>query len=164
MARVIIVITIAGLLAAGGCFGGKPGEATKNQPSDIAGQNTLYHRLGGQPVIAAISDKLIDEVLQDPRVNFERTGQQHVWSATPANVDRLKMYWAQFLGMLCDGPQVYEGKNLLDVHRGMGISESEWYAFMDDLKKTLDSFQIPTALEQDVMSRVASTHQVVVGQ
>ena len=164
MRHAVIALAMVALLGAGGCFSGNPGEPTKNQPVQPAGQNTLYDRLGGGPAIGAISDKLIDLVLQDPRVNFERTGHQHVWSPTPQNVDRLKMYWAQFLGMLCDGPQVYEGKNLLEAHRGMGISESEWYAFMDDLKKTLASFQIPEPVQQELMTRLASTQQVVVGQ
>lgn len=158
------LVSVFLLVMSCGCAGSPPGTPVKNEPLRGTGEITLYDRLGGGPEIYAISDQLVDRLLQDPRVDFERIGHQHTWVATPDNVARLKMYWAQYIGMLADGPAVYEGRNLLDVHRGMDISESEWFALMDDLKQTLDHFKVPEPVAQELMTRVASTHDVVANQ
>ena len=146
-----------------GC-GAPPGMPIKNQPVGIPGEATLYERIGGGPAIFAIADNVIERAMRDPRVNFERAGHEHAWSPTPDNMARIKTYWAQYLGMLADGPPVYEGDNLLDVHAGMRISEGEWVAFLDDLRQTLDSFNVPPALQQEFMTRVAGTHDAIVNK
>ena len=101
------------------------------------GEVTLFDRLGGGSAIYAITDNFIDRAIADPRVNFQRKGHGHTWTATPDSVARLKLYWAQYLDMLADGPQVYEGRNIVDIHHSMGISEGEWVALIEDLKNSL---------------------------
>jgi hemoglobin len=159
----LIVLPIC-LLWICGCGGGPPEGPAINQPMRPPGQVTLYDRLGGQPAIYAITDNLIDRALRDPRVQFQRAGHEHTWAPTPDSVAQLKMYWAQFIGMLADGPQLYEGHNILDTHRGMDISEGEWLAFMEDLKQTLDQLRIPADQQQELITRVAATHDDVVNK
>ncbi|HSZ54533.1 MAG TPA: group 1 truncated hemoglobin [Tepidisphaeraceae bacterium] len=142
-----------------GCGGSS--QPFKNTPQE-GGQTTLYQRIGGGPAVAAIADQLADRVIADPNVNFARAGHPHTWSPTPGHVAELKTYLAQYIGMICDGPQVYEGRNLLDVHRGMQISESEWYAFMDDLKSVLASSQIAWEDQNEVLRRVGGSRDVIV--
>jgi hemoglobin len=149
------------LLCATGCGNA---QSFKNTPQDLTGHATLYDRIGGNAVINAIADQLVDRALADPNVNFRRVGQTHPFSATPDHVAEVKTYISQYIGMICDGPQLYEGRNLLDVHRGMRISEAEWYAFMDDLKTILAASQISPADQLEVLRRVAASHDVIVNQ
>lgn len=145
----------------GGCGTPATPEEMKNEPMREAGEDTLYNRLGGGSAVYAITDNFVDRVIQDRRVNFERQGHGHVWVATPDSVARLKLYWAQYFDMLVDGPQVYEGRNLMDTHHGMDISEGEWLALVEDLKQTLDQFHIPEDQQHDFISRLASTHDAI---
>ena len=136
----------------------------RNEPVRPAGEQTLYDRLGGSTAIYAITDQFINRAIADPRVNFQREGLAH---PHPLNDDaraHVKLYWAQYLDLLAEGTQVYEGRNLAEVHQGMDISEGEWLALLDDLKLTLEQFRIPSELEKDLLTRVASTHDVIVNR
>jgi len=160
--RVLTCIAAMGLL--GGC--GTPGtpEQVKNEPIRAPGEVTLFDKLGGAPAIYAITDNFIDRAIADPQVNFQRDGHSHTWKSTPDSLGRLKLAWAQYLDMLADGPQMYEGRNMFDTHHGMNISEGEWFALLDDLKKSLDLFQVPADLQQDLIQRVAGTHDAIVNK
>jgi hemoglobin len=161
--RVPVACLAFGLLPLiGGCGSAASPADLRNQPIREPGEVTLYDRLGGGSAIYAIADNLIDRAMADPRVNFGREGHAHTWAATPDSVARLKLYWTQFLDMLCDGPQTYEGPNIAQTHQGMDISEGEWVALLDDLKKTLDQYHVPPDQEKDLINRVAATHDVVV--
>lgn len=153
---------LCAFLLLGGCGPAAAPSELRNEPIRAPGEVTLYDRLGGGSAIYAIADNLIDRALADPRVNFQREGHAHTWTATPDAVAKLKLYWAQFLDVLADGPQVYEGHNVNEAHHGMDISEGEWVALLDDLKKTLDQFRVPADQQTDLINRVASTHDVVV--
>jgi len=138
--------------------------APKNEPIREPGISTLYDRLGGGPTIYAIADNLIETTMADPRVNLERIGHEHQWKETPDHIAVLKMYWAQYLGMLCDGPQMYEGRNMLVLHRGMKISQAEWDAFMEDLAKVVSKPHISEADQRELLKRVGGTHDAIVDQ
>jgi len=146
-----------------GC-GSSNAPAPKNEPIREPGTVTLYDRLGGGPTVYAIADNLIETTMADPRINLERLGHQHQWKPTPDHIAELKMYWAQFLGVLADGPQLYEGRNMLDLHRGMQISQAEWDAFMEDFTKVLARSQVAPADQSELLSRVAGTHDVIVNK
>jgi len=136
----------------------------KNEPQRAADERTLYQRLGGAPAIAAIVDNWIERAIADPRVNFARQGHPHNWNQTPDSLAQLKIYWTQYIGMLSDGPQIYEGRDMLNTHTGTQISEGEWVGMMDDLKQTLDGFHIPVGQQQELMQRVAGTHDAIVNK
>lgn len=154
------VVLVLGLM--GGCGLAGPGGPVKNEPHRAAGESTLFERLGGTPAITAIVDDWVDRARRDPRVNFARQGHPHSWSATPDALGQLKIYLTQYIGMLADGPQIYEGRDMLTAHSGMRISEGEWVGMMDDLRQTLESFHIPVGQQQDLMVRVAGTHDTIV--
>ena len=157
----LLACTLA--IGSSGCGNGSGNpQAAKNQPIEQPGVATLYDRLGGGPTVYAIADNLIEKTMTDPRVNLGRKGHERQWSATPDHIADLKMYWAQYLGMLADGPQLYEGRNMLDLHRGMKISESEWQAFMEDFKVVLGRSSIPQVDQRELIGRVAGTHDVIV--
>lgn len=161
MMRFWMLVGALGLLA--GCGSSVQGPV-KNQPARAPGEQTLYDRVGGGGGIDAIVDRWIGRAIEDSRVNFGRQGHPHAWVADPDNLAQLKTYFSQYIGMLTDGPPVYEGRNLLTVHTGMNISEGEWLAFLDDLKKTLDDYQVPPDVQRDLLSRVAATRDVIVAK
>jgi len=159
-----LVWGIVSVTLAAGCGTAGTPEQVKNEPIRAPGEVTLFDRLGGGSAIYAIADNFIDRAIADPQVNFRREGHAHTWNATPDSVARLKLYWAQYFDMLADGPQVYEGRNIFDTHHGMDISEGEWVALLNDLKSSLDQFQVPADLQKEFIARVAGTHDAVVNE
>lgn len=49
-----------------------------------------------------------------------------------------------------------------DSHRHLMISEGEWHAFMDDVRQTLDKFEVPEPERQELIVIVESTKEAIV--
>lgn len=108
---------------------------------------SLYDRLGGKEAITAVVDALSANVAADGRINHRFAN---------ANIKRFK---AQMVDLLCQasgGPCVYKGMDMQTVHKGMKITEAEFMAVAENAAKTLDSFKVPAAEKNEVMSLLAS--------
>ena len=46
---------------------------------------------------------------------------------------------------------------MFDSHAHLGITESEWLAFLDDLRQTFDKFGVPAAERGELLAIVNST-------
>lgn len=90
---------------------------------------SLYERLGGEENIRRIATSLFDNHASNPDIKA-RYG-----ASDRANVIRLV---TEFICAGTGGPQAYSGKNMLDAHRGMNISELEYVAVMDDILNALN--------------------------
>ncbi len=133
----------------------------------------LYDRLGGEEGIKLIVGDFVSRALNDPRVNWDRTGvksggflgfggSSKQWTASPENIERMKKHIAQFIGLATGGPPTYEGKDMKASHAGMRISNAEFDASIGDLKATLDNLAVPTDEQKELLAIVESTRPQVV--
>ena len=60
------------------------------------------------------------------------------------------------------GPQRYTGRSMEESHREMLITPEEWRAFMEDLNRTLDKFDVPQQERSEVIAIVESTRDDIV--
>jgi hemoglobin len=105
---------------------------------------SLYDRLGGIDAITAVARAFEDRAGKDDRINqkFART-----------NLDRLT---TEFVDQLCQGTGggcSYTGRDMVEAHTNMGVTNGEFDAFMEDLVTTLDGFNVGKA-EQDELLNV----------
>jgi hemoglobin len=151
------------------------GESKTNKAAQVEGKLALYDRLGGDKGLTAIVDDFMPRALQDPRVNWQRTGvkrggfsfkrgQSVGWTATSANVGVLKKHFVQFLSLATGGPAHYEGKEIKPTHAAMHIGNPEFDAALGDLKASLDKLQIPNKEQKELLSIVESTRPQIVTQ
>lgn len=99
-----------------------------------AAPDSLYTRLGGLAGIARFSDDAVNRVLTDPDI---LANPNLAMRAKPEGVPGLKV---QITILLCDltgGPETYLGKGMLEAHKGMGVDEKQWAAFMRDMKASM---------------------------
>jgi hemoglobin len=135
-------------------------------------QTTLYERLGGTNGIQRIVDDFIKRALEDPRVNWTRTGvrtkgwfrtkEARQWEATPENIRRLKLHFVQFISLAAGGPTKYDGKPMQPAHLNMQITKAEFDATIGDLKATLDHLNIANDVQKDLIAIFESTRQQIV--
>ena len=92
-------------------------------------QVSLYQRLGGYDVIAAIVDEVLARMREDPK--FARFGTR---SADSRN--RGRQLLVDQMCALAGGPCVYIGRDMKTAHAGFGITEEEWEA---SLRHTRDA-------------------------
>jgi hemoglobin len=104
---------------------------------------SLYDRLGGQGAITAVVDDFVGNVAADKRINgfFAR-----------ADVPRLTGNLVDQICQATGGPCVYKGKDMMTAHKGMGISDADFAALVEDLVKTLDKFNVPTKEKGELLN------------
>jgi hemoglobin len=122
-------------------------------------QPTLYERLGGIYSLATVVDDFIDRVMNDPRLNANPAVNEAHHRVPPAG---FKYLVTEMVGMASGGPQKYTGRTMLDSHRDLKITPTEWDAFMDDLQQTLDKFNVPSPEQGELKAIVNSTYGDIV--
>jgi hemoglobin len=119
-------------------------------------QTTLYQRLGGYDAIAAVCSDLLPRLQADSRLGrfWQNRGED--------GVRREKQLLIDFLCASAGGPLYYTGRDMKISHKGMGITESDWSAFLGHLNATLDAFRLPQAERDAVVAFVQGTKTDIV--
>jgi len=122
------------------------------QANDVS----LYRRLGGEDAISAVVDDFVDVLQKDERV-------ARFFSAT--NVNALAHHQKQFLTFAFGGTDdtEYEGKSLRDAHSGLGISEEDFNAVVEDLTNVLDGMDVSQELIAEVIQVVEGVKGEILG-
>ena len=105
---------------------------------------SLYDRLGGKAAIVAVVDDFVANCAADKRINT-------FFAATAADKNRLAAFKNNLVDQVCEaagGPCKYKGRDMKSAHAGMGISNADFNALVEDLTKSLNKFKVGKA-EQD---------------
>lgn len=118
--------------------------------------DTLYARLGGYDAIAAVADDLLARLQADAQLGrfWQHRGKD--------GVRREKQLLVNFLCASAGGPMYYTGRDMKISHRGLGISESDWQAFIGHVEITLATFEVPAPERAEVLAFVAGTKTEIV--
>ncbi|RDV11848.1 group 1 truncated hemoglobin [Pontibacter diazotrophicus] len=114
---------------------------------------TLYERLGGAEGIASIANDSVDQHLKNPVVST-----RYKYS----DIAKVKSMAFEFMAMGTGGPQTYTGRNMLDTHRGMNISEQEFMEVVDDILVALDMNHIDQKEKDEVLAILYSLRKEIV--
>jgi hemoglobin len=184
-------IGAAGLLCSWGCGMGRGSEGassgdpeanrraemrigSEGESSGVLGKEkparTLYERLGGEKTIVALVDDVTERVMNDPRVNFERhqvskgflRGNYDPWQPSAEHVGLFKKHMVEFLTLASGGPTQYTGRDMGSVHKGMRIGNSEFDAFVGDVKTSMDKMGLPTREKKDLLAVIETTRKEIV--
>src|SRR5436190_247029 len=118
-------------------------------------QKSLYDRLGGQPAVTAVVDDFVGNVAADNRINgfFART-----------DIPRLKKNLVDQICQGTGGPCTYTGRDMKTAHKGMNITDAQFNALVEDLKKSLVKFKVPDKVLGDLLAVLGPMKPQIVGQ
>lgn len=153
------LLSAAFLLGLAACTAGGDRDSSGRPP----GPPPVFDRIGGQAALVAVVDDFMANVGGDPRIARRF---QTMDSA------RFKPMLVQQLCVATGGPCKYTGRPMKDVHDGLGISDAEFNAMAQDLRRAMARRDIPVdtqvafveALEpmrDDVVSPLRPVHSVV---
>ncbi|HLX36142.1 MAG TPA: group 1 truncated hemoglobin [Candidatus Binataceae bacterium] len=111
-------------------------------------EKSLYARIGGYDVLAAIVDEFLQTLTALPQM--ERYG-------TSMNLDtrkRNRQLTLDFLAAAAGGPTLYLGKDMKPAHAGLGISGSDWQLALDHIARALNKFKIPDREGKELLAIV----------
>jgi hemoglobin len=103
---------------------------------------SLYERVGGLDAINAVVDSFVARCADDERINrkFERT-----------DIPRLKAMLVEQVCEASGGPCAYTGRDMREAHEGLGVTEGEFDALVDDLVATLVEFEVPATEQEELL-------------
>jgi hemoglobin len=117
---------------------------------------TLYHRLGGYDVIAAMTDDLLDRLLNDALLKDYWKGKSQ------GSMRKDRQLIVDYLASAAGGPAFYTGRDMQTTHAGLGITEPEWELFLGHTRAMLDHFNVGAREQQEVLDFLASLKADVV--
>ena len=147
MSRAVLMAACAGAFA-----------ACASAPPEMSAGPTLYQRLGGREAIKGVVDDFVATVAADPRVN------SRFKALSPAVVAKLQTNLADQICDATGGPCAYLGRDMKAAHTGMGITEAEWTATVEDLVKWLTKFNVPAKDQQELLALLGPMKKDIVGQ
>jgi len=117
---------------------------------------TLYEKLGGYSVIAAVVDGLMARIAEDKRLAKYFAGHGD------NSKKRLRQMLVEMICQLTGGPCFYLGRDMSTVHKGLVINGSEWQVFITHLIGELDSFKVPDEEQKDLLKLLNSIKNDIV--
>ncbi len=118
-----------------------------------AAQDSLYTRLGGNAAITAVVAEFLKNVGADTRINklFANT-----------DLARLQTLLIEQIGAATGGPEKYTGRDMRTTHAGLGITEADFTALVEDLVKALDTFKVPEKEKTELLTALAALQPDIV--
>lgn len=116
-------------------------------------RTSLYEQFGGRAGVEALVEELLVRILEDERINagFAETDLVNL-------NDRLVEQLCVELG----GPCTYTGRGMAESHAGLGITEADFNALVEDLQDAMDARGIPFRAQNQLLRRLAPMHRDIV--
>ena len=122
----------------------------------MAKSESLYARIGGYDVIAAIVDEFLQTLTVDPQM--ERFG-------SGMNLDRRKrnrQLTIDYLAAVSGGPTLYLGQEMKPAHAGLAINANEWKISMEHIERALKKLKVPEREGKELLALVDSLQGEIV--
>ena len=108
---------------------------------------SLYERLGESSGIRSLVDSIVARHLKNPIIckRYEPLAED------PERLEVVTQHLCNFLEAGTGGPASYQGKNMVDAHRGMNISGEEYLAVLDDIVGAMQECEVDESTQKDVL-------------
>ncbi len=117
---------------------------------------SLYDRLGGKDGVNAVIDSFLKNAAADADL------KKSFAKVTGPKLDHLKEELHDFLCQATGGGCTYGGKDMKTAHKGMGITEKQWDAFVKDFTLAMDEKSVGDKEKGEVLAAVAPLHDDIV--
>jgi len=116
---------------------------------------TLYEQLGGQEGIGRVVERFYEKVLADERIN-------HFFART--DMDKQRRHQTLFISWVTGGPNQYTGKGMTKAHEGMNLQEEHFQAVAENLVSSLQEFGVGAGQIQQVVDKLLSMKDDILGK
>lgn len=120
---------------------------------------SLYERLGGLAPISMVVSDFVDLLVDDDILNANPAidaARQH----TPAPY--LKYHVTALMCQASGGPCQYHGREMLESHAHLNITEAEWDRMLEIFLDVLGSYDVPEGETQELLDIVGTTKSDIV--
>lgn len=109
---------------------------------------SLHERLGGTAAIATLVDAFVANVAADTRINKR-------FARVAGDTAAMRQFKQKLVDQVCagaGGPCTYAGLDMKAAHQGMGITDADFDALVEDLVKALDGAGVPQKEKDELLA------------
>jgi hemoglobin len=129
--------------------------AAQDKPAAKSGKS-LYHRMGGYDVIAAVVDDFLVLLRDDPA--FKRFGG----GRSKGSLQRARQLIVDQICAATGGPCVYFGRDMKSSHEGLAITDAEWESSVQKLTAALEKNKVGPGEQKEMLAIVETLRKDIV--
>src|SRR6188472_1643405 len=114
---------------------------------------SVFDQIGGMAAVGATVDELYARVLGDPKLAPFFDGLE---------MERQRSHMRSFIAAALGSTKAYEGRDMAEVHAGLGITARDFDGVASHLAGALRSLGVPTEQVQAVLARIAPLRDEIV--
>ena len=154
MTRAPVALACLAALAACHRAPAVPAPTASPTPSAAAAAGpSLYTRLGGVEAIRTVVGDFLGRIVADQRINAFFRG---------VDTGELAAKLTDQICQVSGGPCRYTGRPMREVHAGLGISDADFDALVEDLAAALDHFKVGPAEERELVTALGGLRRAIV--
>lgn len=115
--------------------------------------DSTYRGLGGKTGIKKIVDTFVPMILADPRIKE---------SFKDSDIKNLAMRLEEQFCELSGGPCKYQGKDMVDIHDGLNITNAQFNALAEDLQMAMEKVGVPSRVQNKLVAKLAPMQRGIV--
>ncbi len=115
--------------------------------------DSTYQGLGGKPGIKKIVDTLLPLILADARIKE---------SFRDSDLKNLALRLEEQFCALSGGPCTYKGKDMVDIHDGLNITNAQFNALTEDLQTAMERVGVPSRVQNKLVAKLAPMQRGIV--
>ncbi len=116
-------------------------------------EQNLFRALGGQEGVNVIVENFIMEIARDERI---------IGHFAVSNVERFRTMMREHLCFIANGPCEYTGDSMVDTHVGMGVTEGDFNAIVEDMMAAMDQAEVPIGTQNRLLARLAQLRSEII--
>lgn len=116
---------------------------------------SLWHRLGGDPVMTRVAASTLTQVSRDPALNRSFDG---------VDLPKLTAKLVEHLCSVTGGGCVYTGDSMKTAHGGLDIRQREFYGMVEALRVALDANGVAEGEKNELLRVLAPMKRDVVSK
>ena len=150
--RSFAILALSSTLVLGACATGSSTDKAAIKAS-AGNADFIYRGLGERIGIDRLVDTFMTLLLADQRVGT---------SLNDADIPHLKQKLSEQFCKLGGGPCAYTGKSMAEIHDGLNITSTQFYALVEDLQIAMERNGIGTPVQNQLLAKLAPMFRDVV--
>ncbi|MGQ0648765.1 MAG: group I truncated hemoglobin [Gemmatimonadaceae bacterium] len=117
-------------------------------PAAAMTPQSLHDRLGGHAAIVSVVDGFVANVAADTRINKR-------FSRVASDTAAMRQFKQKLVDQICQGtggPCTYTGLDMKTAHQGMGLTDADFDALVEDLVRALDGAGVQQKEKDDLLA------------
>ncbi|MGP1666370.1 MAG: group I truncated hemoglobin [Rhodanobacter sp.] len=113
----------------------------------------VFDQFGGKPGLVILMNDFMDNLMADARTQPYFAGTDH---------EHIKAELVDQFCVILDGPCTYTGKDMVKVHRTMGVNRAAFNALVEDLQAAMDKNNVPFRAQNKLLAKLAPMHPAII--